>query len=63
MILSSILFQACCVICIGLVDDPASHDRTRMFMSQRTIELCYATFASFLILSAVFLIGKAVRDE
>lgn len=56
-------FQACCVICIGLIDDPAQNSRTRIFMTQRTIELCYATFATFLIMSALFLIGKAIRDE
>ncbi|XP_055305535.1 uncharacterized protein LOC129570116 isoform X3 [Sitodiplosis mosellana] len=52
-----------CILCIGLIDDPAQNSRIRIFVSQRTVALCYVTFGSFLIYSIVFLIGKLIRDE
>lgn len=52
-----------CILCIGLIDDPAQNSRIRVFVSQRTVALCYVTFGSFLIYSIVFLIGKLIRDE
>jgi len=52
-----------CILCIGLIDDPAQNSRIRVFVSQRTVSLCYVTFGSFLIYSIVFLIGKLIRDE
>lgn len=52
-----------CILCIGLIDDPAQNSRIRVFVSQRTVALCYVTFGSFLIYTIVFLIGKLIRDE
>lgn len=51
-----------CIICLGLFDDPANNSRVRIFVSPRTIALCYATFATFLIISAVYLLGRVIRD-
>lgn len=55
-------FQLLCIVCIGLFDDPANNSRVRIFVSPRTIALGYATFATFLIISATYLLGKVIRD-
>jgi len=51
-----------CIVCIGLFDDPANNSRVRIFVSPRTIDLGYATFATFLIICATYLLGKVIRD-
>lgn len=55
--------QVLCILCIGLIDDPAQNSRIRVFVTQRTVSLCYVTFGSFLIYTALYLIGKLIRDE
>ncbi|KAJ6635962.1 hypothetical protein Bhyg_14548 [Pseudolycoriella hygida] len=52
-----------CILCIGLIDEPANNSRIRVFVSQRTVALAYSTFASYLIITAVYLFGKLVRDN
>ncbi|XP_037050282.1 uncharacterized protein LOC119084418 isoform X2 [Bradysia coprophila] len=52
-----------CILCIGLIDEPATNSRIRVFVSQRTVALAYSTFASYLIISAAYLFGKLVKDH
>lgn len=55
--------QVICVLCIGLIDEPATNSRIRVFVSQRTVALAYSTFSSYLIISAAYLFGKSVKDQ
>jgi hypothetical protein len=39
------------------------YTRFRIFVGTRTIALAYVTFGSFIIIAAVYLLGKALRDK
>lgn len=52
-----------CIGCIFLIDDPAQNSRIRVFVTQHTIAICYATFGSYLIYCVIFLIGKLLNDN
>lgn len=54
---------ALCILCLCVIDDPAQSFRIRLFVSGRIIALSYGTIVTFLIFSAVYLIGKFVGDE
>lgn len=58
-----LLELAVAIVCIGLIDDPAHNSRLRVFISTRTVALAYATFATFLVFSVVYLFGKVIRDD
>lgn len=54
---------ALCVLCLCVIDDPAQSFRIRLFVSGRIFSLCYGTIVTFLICSAVYLIGRFFGDE
>ncbi|XP_073836791.1 uncharacterized protein isoform X1 [Musca autumnalis] len=55
--------QLCLIICcIGLIDEPATHSNIRTFITPRVIGLCYVTFGSLLIYSAIYLIMALFGD-
>lgn len=54
---------ALCILCLCVIDDPAQSFRIRLVVSGRIIALCYGTIVTFLICSAVYLIGKFFGDE
>jgi len=56
------LLQMLAIVCIGVFDDPANNSRIRIFVTQRTVTLAYATFSTFLIFCAAYVIGKVYRD-
>ncbi|XP_058130623.1 uncharacterized protein LOC131288374 [Anopheles ziemanni] len=58
-----LLELAVAIVCIGLIDDPAHNSRLRVFISTRTVALAYATFATFLVFSVIYLFGKVIRDD
>lgn len=55
--------QLLSIICIGLIDEPTNNVRSKIFITQRTVGLAYATFGTFLILTGVYVLGKIVRDK
>lgn len=55
--------QVISIICIALIDEPTNNVRSKIFITQRTVGLAYATFGAFLIVSTVYVLGKLVRDK
>lgn len=50
------------ILCIGLFDDPANNSRFRIFVETRTIAVAYVTFGAFIIICALYLLGKVFHD-
>ncbi|XP_059226996.1 uncharacterized protein LOC106091776 isoform X2 [Stomoxys calcitrans] len=55
--------ELCLIICcIGLIDEPATQFNIRTFITPRVMALCYVTFGSLLIYSAIYLIMALFGD-
>ncbi|XP_075162449.1 uncharacterized protein LOC142235099 isoform X2 [Haematobia irritans] len=55
--------ELCLIICcIGLIDEPATQSNIRTFITPRVVALCYVTFGSLLIYSAIYLIMALFGD-
>lgn len=54
---------ALCILLLCVIDDPAQSFRIRLVVPARIIALCYGTIVTYLICSAVYLIGKFLEDD
>lgn len=54
---------ALCILCLCVIDDPAQSFSIRLFVSGHIIALCYGIIVTYLICSAVYLIGKLIGDD
>lgn len=52
-----------CIVCMVTINDPVQNSRIRVFVTQTTVAICYATYGSHLMYSIVFLVGKLMHHE
>lgn len=52
-----------CIVCMVTINDPVQNSQVRVFITQTTVAICYATYGSHLMYAIVFLVGKLMHHE
>lgn len=51
-----------CMGCLLLIDEPARNSRIRVFVAERTVAICYATFGAYFLYCVGFLVAHLCND-